>query len=41
MILTEGGQISHLPAAESLSQTDQQQERSDAPGNPEHGQERA
>ena len=40
-VLAEILQLLRLPAAEALAQPDQQEQRSDAPGNAEHGEERA
>src|SRR5262249_52393365 len=40
-VLAEVGEILLLPAAESFSQPHQEQQRSDAPCDPEHGQEGA
>jgi hypothetical protein len=40
-VLAEILQLLRLPAAEALAQADQQEQRSDAPGNAEHGKKRA
>ena len=40
-VLAEVLQLLLLPAAEALAQADQQQQRSDSPGNAEHGEKRA
>src|SRR5581483_619557 len=40
-VLAELGQVLLLSAAKALAQSNQQQKRADAPGDPKHGQERA
>src|SRR6185295_7284321 len=40
-VLAEGREVPYLAAAETLSQTHQQQQGADTPGNTEHGQKRA
>src|SRR5271157_5597489 len=40
-VLAEILQLLRLPAAEALAQTNQQEQRSHAPGNAEHGEKRA